>query len=128
MNRLPCADRRTSARSVRALEKPIYGRREPASVGVEAIKTATNEIASDPISRHRGRRHYESEKKPNDLAAIIERKRGALSASTLAELLGCSEKYIYALAKSARIPHLRIGAMIRFDSSQTAEPNGSGST
>jgi excisionase family DNA binding protein len=49
------------------------------------------------------------------LIAIVEGKRGAWSASELAELLGCSGKHIYALAKSGRIPHLRIGGMIRFD-------------
>lgn len=121
MNRFPYADQRTPVRSAQTLERQIPGRRGPAAVGVEAIETADQEIPSGAIRRHRGRPRDESEKKRNDLATIIERKRGAFSASALAELLGCSEKYIYALAKSARIPHLRIGAMIRFDPSQTAE-------
>lgn len=55
-----------------------------------------------------------------DLVAIIEEKRGAWSASELAELLGCSGKHIYALAKTGRMPHLRIGGMIRFDPRVTA--------
>jgi excisionase family DNA binding protein len=38
----------------------------------------------------------------------------------LAELLGCSGKHIYALAKSGRMPHLRIDGMIRFDPAATA--------
>jgi hypothetical protein len=60
-------------------------------------------------------------KRPPDLVSIIERKRGAWSAAALAELLECSEKHIYALAKSGRIPHLRIDGMIRFDPCTTAE-------
>jgi excisionase family DNA binding protein len=56
-----------------------------------------------------------------DLVAIIEGKCGAWSASELAELLGCSGKHIYALAKTGRMPHLRIGGMIRFDPRVTAD-------
>jgi hypothetical protein len=56
-----------------------------------------------------------------DLASIIERKRCAWSAAALAQLLECSEKHIYALAKSGRMPHLRIDGMIRFDPYITAE-------
>lgn len=51
----------------------------------------------------------------SDLVAIIENKRRAWSAAQLAELLGCSAKHIYEPAKSRRMPHLRIGGMIRFD-------------
>jgi len=57
---------------------------------------------------------------PSDIIATIESKRGAWSAPELAELLGCSGKHIYALAKSGRLPHLRIGGMIRFDPCVTA--------
>lgn len=60
-------------------------------------------------------------KRPPDLVSIIERKRGAWSAAALAELLECSEKHIYALARSGRMPHLRIDGMIRFDPCTTAE-------
>jgi hypothetical protein len=60
-------------------------------------------------------------KTPQDLVSIIERKRGAWSAAALAELLECSEKHIYALARSGRMPHLRIDGMIRFDPCTTAE-------
>lgn len=62
-----------------------------------------------------------SAKRPPDLVSIIERKRGAWSAAALAELLECSEKHIYALARSGRMPHLRIDGMIRFDPCITAE-------
>ena len=62
-----------------------------------------------------------SAKRPPDLVSIIERKRGAWSAAALAELLECSEKHIYALARSGRMPHLRIDGMIRFDPCVTAE-------
>jgi len=61
------------------------------------------------------------DKRPPDLVSIIERKRGAWSAAALAELLECSEKHIYALARSGRMPHLRIDGMIRFDPCTTAE-------
>jgi excisionase family DNA binding protein len=54
-----------------------------------------------------------------EIIAIIESKRGAWTAADLAELLGCSGKHIYALAKSGRLPHLRIDGMIRFDPSVT---------
>ena len=57
---------------------------------------------------------------PN-LIAMIEGKSGAWSAPELAEILGCTGKHIYALAKSGRMPHLRIGTMIRFDPAATAE-------
>jgi hypothetical protein len=39
-----------------------------------------------------------------NLIAVIESKRGAWSASALAESLGCSGKHICALAKTGRIP------------------------
>jgi len=55
-----------------------------------------------------------------EIIAVIEGKRGAWSAANLAELLGCSNKHIYELAKSGRMPHLRIDGMIRFDPSATA--------
>lgn len=57
---------------------------------------------------------------PN-LIAVIQGKSGAWSAPELAKLLGCTGKHIYALAKSGRLPHLRIGTMIRFDPAATAE-------
>ena len=56
-----------------------------------------------------------------EIIALIEARRGAWSAPDLAELLGCSGKHIYALAKSGRMPHLRIDGMIRFDPRATAE-------
>ena len=55
-----------------------------------------------------------------EIIVVIASKRGAWSASDLAELLGCSDKHIYELAKSGRMPHLRIDGMIRFDPSATA--------
>lgn len=56
-----------------------------------------------------------------NLIALVEKRSGAWSAPELAELLGCTGKHIYALAKSGRLPHLRIGSMIRFDPAATAE-------
>jgi excisionase family DNA binding protein len=56
-----------------------------------------------------------------NIIALIEGRSGAWSAPELAELLGCTGKHIYALAKSGRMPHLRIGSMIRFDPAATAD-------
>jgi len=58
---------------------------------------------------------------PANIIALIETRTGAWSAPELADLLGCTGKHIYALAKSGRLPHLRIGSMIRFDPAATAE-------
>lgn len=56
-----------------------------------------------------------------EIITMIESRRGAWSAHDLAELLGCSGKHIYALAKSGRMPHLRIDGMIRFDPAATGQ-------
>ena len=56
-----------------------------------------------------------------NIIVLIEKRAGAWSAPELAELLGCTPKHIYALAKSGRMPHLRIGDMVRFDPAATAE-------
>jgi excisionase family DNA binding protein len=57
---------------------------------------------------------------PN-IVALIEGRAEAWSARELAQLIGCTGKHIYALAKSGRMPHLRIGGMVRFDPLATAE-------
>jgi excisionase family DNA binding protein len=57
---------------------------------------------------------------PN-IVALIEGREQAWSARELAKLIGCTGKHIYALAKSGRMPHLRIGGMVRFDPATTAE-------
>jgi excisionase family DNA binding protein len=57
---------------------------------------------------------------PN-IVALIEGRAEAWSARELASLIGCTGKHIYALAKSGRMPHLRIGGMVRFDPAATAE-------
>ena len=57
---------------------------------------------------------------PN-IVALIEGREQAWSAGELAKLIGCTGKHIYAMAKSGRMPHLRIGGMVRFDPATTAE-------
>jgi excisionase family DNA binding protein len=57
---------------------------------------------------------------PN-IVALIEGRSEAWSARELAKLIGCTGKHIYALAKNGRMPHLRIGGMVRFDPATTAE-------
>jgi excisionase family DNA binding protein len=56
---------------------------------------------------------------PN-IVALIEGRSEAWSARELAKLIGCTGKHIYAMAKSGRMPHLRIGGMVRFDPAATA--------
>ena len=57
---------------------------------------------------------------PN-IVVLIESRAEAWSARELAKLIGCTGKHIYAMAKSGRMPHLRIGGMVRFDPATTAE-------
>jgi excisionase family DNA binding protein len=58
---------------------------------------------------------------PPNIVTLIESRPEAWSARELATLIGCTGKHIYALAKSGRMPHLRIGSMVRFDPAATAE-------
>lgn len=51
----------------------------------------------------------------SDLPTRIERCEGALDAVKLAGLLGSKKSTIYEMASDGRIPHYRIGTMIRFD-------------
>lgn len=44
-----------------------------------------------------------------------ELPRKLLKAGELAELLNCSKSGIYKLAASSRIPHVKLGAGVRFD-------------
>ena len=52
---------------------------------------------------------------PRDLALILERKTGAMTASELAPYIGFGRTAIYEMAAAGRIPHIRIGSSIRFD-------------
>jgi excisionase family DNA binding protein len=54
------------------------------------------------------------------IAEQIRNRRTALTAEELAELLALSRKHIYKLAKSGRIPYLRMGGAVRFDPHMTA--------
>lgn len=57
----------------------------------------------------------------SDLASRIEAKKTAWTAEDLAALLEMSSKTLYKMAKSGRIPAIRIDGMIRFDPALTAE-------
>jgi excisionase family DNA binding protein len=97
----------------RGLDRPF---RQTSNSQDSAGKSRKKPVRSESLGRqHPDNRLFASKSVVADLIAIVEGKRGAWSASELAELLGCSGKHIYALAKSGRIPHLRIGGMIRFD-------------
>lgn len=52
---------------------------------------------------------------PLDLASFIEQRRTAMNVKDLANLLGVSQKQIYALRDKGAIPSFRVGAAIRFD-------------
>jgi hypothetical protein len=56
-----------------------------------------------------------------DLASRIEARKSAWTAENLALLLEMSPKTLYKMAKSERIPAVRIDGMIRFDPALTAE-------
>jgi excisionase family DNA binding protein len=55
------------------------------------------------------------------IAETVRHRRNALTAEELAELLSFSTKHIYKLAKTHRIPSLRIGGALRFDPGRTAD-------
>jgi excisionase family DNA binding protein len=55
-----------------------------------------------------------------DLPTRLERMTEALTAPVLAKLLGIGRTVMYEMAAQARIPHFRIGTMIRFDPVQVA--------
>lgn len=50
-----------------------------------------------------------------DLASRIERLHGLLTVKQLVSLTGISRTTIYEYVTAGRIPHIRIGTMIRFD-------------
>jgi excisionase family DNA binding protein len=47
--------------------------------------------------------------------------RGLVMADVIAEVLDSTSKHVYAMAKAGRIPHIRIGTMVRFDPIQIAD-------
>jgi excisionase family DNA binding protein len=44
-----------------------------------------------------------------------------VGAAEVAEIIGCTRKHVYDLAQKGRIPHYRIGGLIRFDLQEIAE-------
>lgn len=54
------------------------------------------------------------------IPAILRSRRAAWTAAELAELLTMDAKTIYAMAKSGRLPSIRIGSNVRFDPATTA--------
>jgi len=56
-----------------------------------------------------------------DLASRIEARKSAWTVDGLALLLEISPKTLYKMAKSERIPAIRIDGIIRFDPALTAE-------
>ena len=56
----------------------------------------------------------------DDLASIVEKKKGAWTAEQLASLLECSNQQIYNMVQKGKLPAYRIGSLIRFDPKTTA--------
>jgi excisionase family DNA binding protein len=51
----------------------------------------------------------------SDLASRLEAMPGAVGVAQLCKLLGLSRTTLYDMARSNRIPHIRIGSVLRFD-------------
>jgi excisionase family DNA binding protein len=62
-----------------------------------------------------------SEQHEGTLVDRLLRRRSALSAKELAEMLGCTSRNIQARAKRGKIPNYRVGGMVRFDPVITAD-------
>lgn len=58
---------------------------------------------------------------PADIPTRLERMTEALTAPELARILGMGRTVVYEMASAGRIPHFRIGTMIRFDPVQIAQ-------
>ena len=58
---------------------------------------------------------------PLSLADRIERRKRALTAAELADLLTVSRITIFKQAKAGRIPSFRIGTCVRFDPKSVAQ-------
>jgi excisionase family DNA binding protein len=56
-----------------------------------------------------------------NLADIINGRRAALTVSEVAGILSVSERQVYKLAASNRIPSFRIGGSVRFDPAAIAD-------
>lgn len=58
---------------------------------------------------------------PQDLPDQIERMNHALTIPEYAEILSCSSKQLYKLASTNRLPHYRIGSLIRLSPRDAAQ-------
>jgi excisionase family DNA binding protein len=56
-----------------------------------------------------------------DLPTRLEAMDEALTAPKLAKLLGMGRTVVYEMAAAGRIPHFRLGTMIRFDPVQIGQ-------
>jgi excisionase family DNA binding protein len=54
------------------------------------------------------------------LIESIAARKNALTVEGLAELLNCSEEKLYKDVKKGKIPHFKLGSMIRFDPQKIA--------
>jgi excisionase family DNA binding protein len=56
-----------------------------------------------------------------ELAEVIQASNRAWTLAELAKLLHCSRTTLYDMVERGRIPHLRVGSMLRFDPVATAQ-------
>lgn len=64
---------------------------------------------------------YGSAVDAEQLWQILAKKRRALTVDEVAEILTISKKTIYSMAKTGRIPSIRIGGAVRFDPAMIAQ-------
>lgn len=61
-----------------------------------------------------------SQQAGDTIAMKIERMPSALTVAELTALLGVGKSFLYGMTKRGRIPHIRMGSIVRFDPSETA--------
>lgn len=56
----------------------------------------------------------------NDIATVLESRRGGMSAEEVAQIIGIPRQTIYALASNNRIPAVKLGSRLIFDPARLA--------
>ncbi len=55
------------------------------------------------------------------LVDALRARKGLLTVRELAELLSCHQMTLYGWAREGKLPHLRVGARLKFDPVEVAE-------
>lgn len=56
----------------------------------------------------------------NDIATVLESRRGGMSADEVAQIIGVPRQTIYTLARDNRIPAVKLGSRLIFDPARLA--------